>query len=138
MLTLANKIPFKTFIDDNDRLKVAIDTPNHEGAAFVEPHILYLGNMPIRNIFSQSFGVAKQNKALLLDTLMQIMNVNSKMKFGTWVMEEKEDGYFFKVCIHAPLELEHHLTRYLTLAVTVFFHLYDEIFVGENNEEFGY
>lgn len=134
MLQLASKIPFNFYIDGNDRIKVDIDTPNHEGAAFIEPDILYLGNMPIRNIHSQSFGVAKDNQSLLMDTLMRVMDVNSKMKFGTWIMEERDDGYFFKVCIHSPVELEHHLARYLTLAVTVFFDLYDDIF-GEQGEK---
>jgi len=134
MLHLASQIPFNFYIDGNNRLKVDIDTPNHEGAAFIDPNILYLGNMPIRNIYSQSFGVTKDNQSLLMDTLMRVMSVNSKMKFGTWIMEEKDDGYFFKVCIQSPVELEQHLVRYLTLAVTVFFHLYDDIF-GEQGEK---
>jgi len=132
MLNLANSIPLETYIDEKNRLKVDVNTSHYEGAAFIDPYIIYLGNMPIRNIYSQSFGVKKEDASFLQHVLMQTMEINSKLKFGCWVMEEAENAYFFKVYVHAPIELEHHFIRYITLSVTTFFHLYDDLFEKQN------
>lgn len=135
MLSLAGQLPFNFYIDGKNRLKFDIDTPNHQGSVFVEPGIIYLGSMPIRSILSQSFGIEKNNRALLSETMLRVLEVNSEMKFGSWVMDEGEGEYFFRVCIQAPLELEHHMSRFLVLAATVFFHLYDELYQNDTKED---